>query len=369
MRALCIIKSMNLQILCDSDIYSDFYTYEMPEDTEKMVTELTDIIETLKDSDIRDVLFVLNNNLYFLMSKIMKIICPEKQLRMFIIPEYKITWLNKAYLVEDIYYEVDYQKPRLPQYQVHLTDMCNLNCKGCGHFCNIAKTPKLLNIEEYEQDIIKIKEKFWGVRWIYLLGGEPLLHKQAYEFIKVTRKIFPDADIRFTTNGLLLPNMSEEFWHAVRTCHIHIEISQYKKTREKWKEIQNALVSNDVADSTLVQTYKGKFFKQRVLEPQANLEEAYTNCMSHECHYLRDGKLYLCPCVPLNQIFYEHFNLKMPYEPEGIDLYGESIDGWKMMEFLAKPNEACRYCTSNHEWYDWDVRQKQDVDIVDWIIV
>lgn len=370
MKGICILKSKDIQFEIDSDVYSDCYVYEIPNNISQDKDYL-DLIKTLLDirkSDVSDILFVVNNDLYFNMAYIMKDVFTEKQAKMFIIPEYKITWLNKGYLIEDLYVEVDYHKPRLPQYQVHLTDVCNLNCKGCGHYCNLIDTPNFLDINKYKCDIEKIKEKFWGCRWIYLLGGEPLLHKEAYKFIDVTRAIFPDADIRFTTNGLLLPDMPDEFWQSVRKNHIHIEISQYRKTRENWKSIQQAIIENDVQDSTLVQTHKGQFFKQRVLVPQNDFALSYEKCISQECHYLRDGKLYVCPSVALNEFFYNYYGMEMPYESEGIDLYNTDLDGWELLKELEQPNEACRYCTDKIEWFEWEVRSKQNVPMSDWIV-
>lgn len=58
--------------------------------------------------------------------------------KVWILPEYnfEIKELN----IENHFIEIkDYNKPRLESFQVHLTDVCNLNCKGCGHFSNIAK--------------------------------------------------------------------------------------------------------------------------------------------------------------------------------------------------------------------------------------
>lgn len=368
MNGLCIIKPCDVQLKIDSDIYTDFFTYDLSNGISKDYSGLINILLDVQESAVSDVLFVLSNDLYFIAACIMREVFTKKKARMFIIPEYKMSWMDKSYLIEELYVEVDYQKPRLPQYQVHLTDMCNLNCKGCGHFCNIVESPNFLDPQIYKRDIEKLKEKFWGVRWIYLLGGEPLLHKQVYKFMAITREVFPDADIRLTTNGLLLPDMPEEFWQAVRKNHIHIEISQYKKTREKWNLIQLALVENAVPSSTLVQTFKDNFFKHKTLEPHDNPKSSYQQCLSHECHYLRDGKLYLCPCVPLNQFFYNYFKMEMPYEPQGIDLYNYNLDGWELLKELERPNEACMYCTNTPEWYKWDVRLKKDASMSDWIV-
>jgi molybdenum cofactor biosynthesis enzyme MoaA len=67
-----------------------------------------------------------------------------------------------------------------------------------------------------------VRNKF---KYIYLLGGEPLLHPRAIDIIKIARKYFPNKDIRFLTNGLLLSKMSKEFFQTLIDYHIFLDIT------------------------------------------------------------------------------------------------------------------------------------------------
>lgn len=54
-------------------------------------------------------------------------------------------------------------------------------------------------------DLLRMKELFWGVEKIKLLGGELLFNEDLWKFVDITRRIFPDSYLRILTNGLLLP--------------------------------------------------------------------------------------------------------------------------------------------------------------------
>ena len=84
----------------------------------------------------------------------------------------------------------------------HLVDHCNCNCAGCSHFSPLAD-PWFENLEDFKRDFKKLSE-MTEVQLIRLMGGEPLLHPQVGDFLKITRELFPKSQIQLVTNGLLL---------------------------------------------------------------------------------------------------------------------------------------------------------------------
>ena len=60
--------------------------------------------------------------------------------------------------------------------ELHVTDHCNLNCKGCSHYAPIADG-FYISLEELEEYYNIIKSRgliFFST--LRLMGGEPLLH-------------------------------------------------------------------------------------------------------------------------------------------------------------------------------------------------
>ena len=108
----------------------------------------------------------------------------------------------------DIFIEVDSSKPVLNYVECHISYHCNLKCKGCSHFSNIAE-PEFPNFEQFQNDMQRLGELFRNIEKIRLLGGEPLLNPELPKYIECCRKIFPLCDMRVVTNGLLIPTVSQ----------------------------------------------------------------------------------------------------------------------------------------------------------------
>ena len=110
---------------------------------------------------------------------------------------------------------------------IGIVSHCNLNCKGCNHFSPIIPE-EFITLEEFARDIRRLAEILsTKIRKIGLLGGEPLLHPQIADLVRLSREAFPHPEIEIMTNGLLLGKQSEEFWASCRECGVSIEITKY----------------------------------------------------------------------------------------------------------------------------------------------
>lgn len=98
-------------------------------------------------------------------------------------------------------------KVKIPNLDIHFTDLCNLHCDQCTHLSNynINKITSIDTLIEYfESWSSKIDPDI-----VTISGGEPLLHPDAMEMIRVTRKYWKDSDIRMFSNGLLIDRHPE----------------------------------------------------------------------------------------------------------------------------------------------------------------
>lgn len=131
-----------------------------------------------------------------------------------------------------------FTKPELSYLELHLTDHCNLNCKGCGHFSPLADK-WFADISVFEKDMQRLAQLFSNITDMRLMGGEPLLHPEMTKFLFASRKYFPKANISVVTNGLLLHKMMNTFWQTCSSQNITIDISVYpiKPDIEKIKKI------------------------------------------------------------------------------------------------------------------------------------
>ena len=51
-------------------------------------------------------------------------------------------------------------KPELYYIEYHVTDFCNLKCKGCGHLANYVKTLDFAGADTFRFYLDRIREKF-----------------------------------------------------------------------------------------------------------------------------------------------------------------------------------------------------------------
>ena len=285
---------------------------------------------------------------------------------LYMIPEFlHFAETNRAD-VEKYMVKIDYEKPRLRYIEYHVSDHCNLNCKGCGHFCPLIKEARFGNLEQYVRDLERIKELCWGIRKIRLMGGEPLLNAQLPEFIKESRRIFPDATISVVSNGLLFPKAVDSLLEVMKTDRCYLDLSLYKPTTkilDKIKEIckEHQIMCNVSEEIT-------EFFKKRSSLGKENPAESYENCISKHCHFLRNGKIAVCG-IPLlirefNDTYEDIFQVS---EGDVIDLYNPNLDGWYLVDNLSAPISMCRYCKTNVEFFDWHIAESNP-DRTDWLI-
>lgn len=255
---------------------------------------------------------------------------------------------------------------KLNYFEIHLVEHCNLNCQSCDNFSAIAE-------EEYVDEEIFKKEMqrmadISNVEYIRLLGGEPLLHPNLNNLLKIARECFPKPFLLLTTNAILLDKMSEEFW---KTCHdneIVIEYTWYPINIDRAKHLElakkygvslmpfeNKIVNSKVSHRNPVNDKKD--------QPIENYHRCY---QKGRCMSLKDGKLYPCTCIPNVYHFNKFFNKNLEVtDKDYIDIYTHTID--EIEKFLDNPVPFCAYCNLNNrtngkpwavtqrkleEWYD-----------------
>lgn len=251
--------------------------------------------------------------------------------------------------------------PRLDlQFEVHLAEHCNLNCAGCEHFAPLAKK-EFTDLNEYTRDFKRLSQLFDGrVRFIHLMGGEPLLNPAINDFMRVARECFPitsDFDvgggIYIVTNGVLLPQMDKSFWECCRKYDIGIRPTKYPipcdyDAMEK-KAHEEGVKYGYYNDAQVIKTL---YRLPLDLTGNQNAEHNFLMChRSNYCINLKHGKLYTCSVAPHAHHFRDALAPNMVLSPnDGIDIYTHTAR--EIMEFLARPIPFCRYCNIDGTKYD-----------------
>jgi radical SAM family protein len=241
------------------------------------------------------------------------------------------------------------KKPVLNYVEFHLTDHCNLRCKGCGHFSTIA-SPNYAEIGQYESDLNRLRKLFSNINVIRLMGGEPLLHPHPESFITVTRELFPLADIRFVTNGTLLSKARESFWKSCRDTRTIIDMTVYPPFRSRVAALLSLCKSMGVSMTTSAAEH---FHAKMNLQGNSDERTTFLHCRSRFfCPFLENGHLYTCAGPAVIRHFNDRFDYRIPAD-QGIDLYDHFLSGRKVLELLNRPIANCRYCLSEDIQFAW----------------
>ncbi len=244
-------------------------------------------------------------------------------------------------------------KPVLYHLDVHIADHCNMRCRGCSHFSNISE-PYLTDINEFSADMHRLSELL-VVKEIFLLGGEPLLHPNVDEFVRVAREWYPRARIYLFTNSLLVTRMSETVWRALAETGVVLYCDRYLVDLPV-DEIDRMAKAYGVTVKWTEE--RDRFFTIPMdLDGAQDAAESFSACNGVDnCVNLRHGRLFPCARIAYIDIFREHFGIEglEATEADSIPIYGNAKP-WEIMDFLLAPVPWCRHCDQEHlYWYAWE---------------
>lgn len=246
-------------------------------------------------------------------------------------------------------------KKHIPLIEYHLTNHCNLNCKGCAHFAPVAE-PWFANINEYKKDMEELISKV-VVDELILFGGEPLLHPNISEFLIESRKMLPNAKISVLTNGLLVLERISELKDVFVQNDVWLDITCYPI---------------DVKYQFMIKLLKAFGIKYRIYNDLEPIKTLRKHILSHEkkendwdCLMIRsksvqlkDGKLYICPLQAYIDIFNKFFNESFTVDNECIlDLYKATDE--EIVNMYFRKNSFCEYCREPIEKNKYSTSKKE----------
>ena len=219
----------------------------------------------------------------------------------------------------------------IPYFETHITEACNLKCRGCSHFSVFAK-PKHKDLKEFEREFKRLAE-IEEIGIIRLMGGEPLLNPDFMEYVRIARHYFPYSKIALVTNGILGHKL-KPYEKELKSLRISVTISEYHL------EKQNREVCNELHE-------KGRLYNIS-LDPtgsqDADLMHFFCDIRINSWFYFMDGRFYPCCIAGTIKDFWQHFGLDWGMTPEdlSIDIFTHTAE--EIEDFISKPCELCKYC-------------------------
>lgn len=255
------------------------------------------------------------------------------------------------------YGEINY----LDYLEISIVDHCNMNCKGCSHFANLA--PKTIpEFNEYVKDFIRLKELIPHIFKVRIMGGEPLLNPELSSYIRLIKKVYPYTDLRVVTNALLIDKMDDELINTIVENDVMLDISVYPLIEDKMDVILEKLKKHNIKIFIEnVDSFKPILLEQEEKYPFQKLQ----NCT---CINMKNGLLAPCPLPFTIGYFNDKFNNLYDKEFKVINIYGD-ISGLDIKQQLLEPFELCNYCAHYREdlpFFSWKQSVK-NYKLTDWV--
>lgn len=228
---------------------------------------------------------------------------------------------------------------RIPYIEYHVADHCNLNCKGCLHFAPLVKQDKFPIFDNVKRDLTKLKSIIPYIDTIRILGGEPLLNPELIHYLKMTRQIYPLAEINIVTNGILLQNENDTLMSALKKYSIGVDISVYPPMFDKIDDIVSRISSKGIT-VTCTKPITEFFCPLDELTGHAKFTSEH-HCT---CPNLYDGALYVCYIIAYLRYFNAAFGANLNDIDGRIDIYRPNLTFGDVKKELHKIRRMCDSC-------------------------
>ncbi len=249
----------------------------------------------------------------------------------------------------------------IPHLEIHVAHSCNLSCESCSHYSNQGHRG-LVSLEDADR---------WMAAWsarlaptaFSLLGGEPTIHPDLPEFVRLARRHFPATSLRIVTNGFFLhrhptlPRILAQDRDAWLFVSVHHDAPEYVAKLQPIAELLRAWMAEhrinvDVYQSHMSWTrrYHG-FGAQMAPYDDGRPRESWEICRAKECPQLFEGAIW--KCAPLAYLgmqdakytLGEKWAPYLRYRPLEAGCSDAELD-----EFFAREEESvCGMCPSRPE--------------------
>jgi radical SAM protein with 4Fe4S-binding SPASM domain len=129
---------------------------------------------------------------------------------------------------------MNYNNRQLYRVYATLTTKCNLKCKYCYLDENKSKE---LTTSEWKQIFEKISK--YGVQWVQLTGGEPLLREDLLEILKTCNKKF--NKVILATNAILINRTISRKLSKFKNIFLYISLNSIQDINSKKNIIENLI--------------------------------------------------------------------------------------------------------------------------------
>ncbi len=246
------------------------------------------------------------------------------------------------------------QKYSIKKLEYNVTHHCNLKCDFCDHlspYFSNQDSPFAASISlDTFREHLNILSRHLHSEEFLILGGEPLLNKDAWEFIRAVKESKITDQTVLVTNGFLLSTQKEELFHFVDKICITVYPSAPLK-----QELIEKIRERCAAESVELEINTKPKFMISILgaknEDSRLVSDIFNTCSvawKNRCFALHDGYLYRCSRAPFIAyklvkagVVAEDFSKKDALKVEDSSDFQDKIKAYFSSEV---PLQSCAYC-------------------------
>lgn len=223
-----------------------------------------------------------------------------------------------------------------------ISDRCNYSCKNCNHLSPFYREDRY-TFDEWKRDI-EIAGQSIRTEIFNLLGGEPFLHKNLADYVKVLKSSPICNRIGVYTNGALLPRIKD---FSVLVDVDEVVISYYPSVDTKPLETWLAAFHERFPCRFILNRFESffVFFDENKHSDSKTVEDWKSCTDKRNCHTIYKGRYYLCPTSNkfkylLKEKYKVTEDLEDGFPLENMDNLQDYID-----EHVDRsPLKSCSYC-------------------------
>jgi len=269
----------------------------------------------------------------------------------------------------------------LPYAEIYITNVCNLTCDGCNRFNRYA-----FKGWQSWSDWKDIYQK-WGqelhIDCISIMGGEPMLNPDFYQWVQGISLIWPTSMLGIASNGTRLHLYHKLYSILLDNRLIVLKISMHNKMHKKEliKKVEDFLTRplryqfdstryreslsiTDVNNVTVKVEHNWWFHQGAIVTDedsgklrlhQSDPIKAHDICHSKTCHHFDKGRLYKCGPAALFPEFDKQFALDLTESDRQLMLSVPSIgiddtveQKIRFVQQIDEPIPQCKFCPEEY---------------------
>ena len=216
------------------------------------------------------------------------------------------------------------------------------------------QVPTYANPSDIERDLAKLATVARAGCYA-LTGGEPLLHPQIIDIIRIARRSGISPAIEIITNGMLLKRMTTDFWSEIDRLLVSVYPGKLEPDMIGWISDKCAMHNVKLQIRDVVgDPFTAPLYRQKATREKAYIR--YRGCWYTTgvwcCYTLNDGYFYRCSIMP----FIPEIILGLPKGTDGLPL--DDITEDKLVAYLNQEEtpESCYRCGAHNapsqEWHE-----------------